>query len=79
MDGRLVLQTRYWAEPEYDTGHFPAGRFAAIARAIPCRFLSMDIARRRDGRWTLIEIGDGQVTGLPDHVDLRGFFTRLRI
>lgn len=35
----------------------------AIAK-IPSKFFSVDIAQRADGSWTIIEVGDGQVSGL---------------
>jgi hypothetical protein len=38
----------------------------------------MDVALREDGEWTVIELGDGQVAGLPSP-DLAGeFYRRLR-
>ena len=38
----------------------------------------MDLGRCRDGRWIVIELGDGQVNALPPHTDVAAFFTRLR-
>jgi hypothetical protein len=37
----------------------------------------MDIARTVDGRWIIIELGDGQVAGLPDNCDIEDFYARL--
>jgi hypothetical protein len=39
----------------------PAGRLP--------RFVTTDLARRADGRWRVIEVGDGQVSDLPSTVD----------
>jgi hypothetical protein len=36
----------------------------ACARRIPSPFFSVDIARRRDGRLRVVEVGDGQVSDL---------------
>ncbi len=33
------------------------------------RFFTMDVARRRDGGWMIVELGDGQVSGLPREAD----------
>ena len=35
-----------------------------VARDIPSRFFSVDIAERTDGRYRVVEIGDGQVSDL---------------
>ena len=39
----------------------------AIARALPSRFATADVARRQDGGWLLLETGDGQVSGFPSN------------
>lgn len=36
-----------------------------LAEAIDNPFISMDVARADDGEWFLMEVGDGQVSGLP--------------
>ena len=33
---------------------------------IPSPFASADFALNADGKWWLLEVGDGQVSGLPD-------------
>jgi hypothetical protein len=38
----------------------------------------MDVARRRDGEWIIVELGDGQVAGLPDSADPRAFYAALK-
>ncbi|TSD87912.1 hypothetical protein FFK22_014785 [Mycobacterium sp. KBS0706] len=43
----------------------PPDLLDAIARALPSRFATADIARRQDGGWLLMETGDGQVSGFP--------------
>ena len=37
-----------------------------IAAAMPSPFASADLARDIEGRWWLLEVGDGQVSGLPN-------------
>ena len=48
--------------------------FEALAKSIPSRLFSMDIARGVDGRWWVIELGDGQVAGLPPNVEASQFY-----
>jgi hypothetical protein len=31
----------------------------------------MDIAKKENGDWIILELGDGQVSGLPDNADKR--------
>jgi len=37
---------------------------AVTALALP--FVTVDLARRADGTWRIIELGDGQVSDRPD-------------
>ena len=48
--------------------------FAEIAAAVRSRFFTMDVARRVDGDWMIVELGDGQVSGLPNEQDARVFY-----
>ena len=40
-------------------------------------FFVVDVARRRSGGWIVVELGDGQVSGLPPHADLAAIFRAL--
>jgi hypothetical protein len=61
-------------------GDGPFARLAeweAIARRFANRFISMDIARRQDGSWLIIEVGDGGVSGLPNSIGPEMFYRAL--
>ncbi|HLE30660.1 MAG TPA: ATP-grasp domain-containing protein [Anaerolineales bacterium] len=45
-----------------------------IAKNVQSRFFTMDVARRKDGRWLIVELGDAQVAGLPEKADARDFY-----
>lgn len=79
LDGRLVLQHDYWADLGAACPQPPAVFLEDIARRIPSRFFTMDVALREDGRWTVIELGDGQVAGLPAPELAEAFYQRLRL
>jgi hypothetical protein len=49
----------------------------SIARKFENPFISMDIARQRDGSWLIVEIGDGGVSGLPDTIAPDLFYKKL--
>ncbi|MFY0532526.1 ATP-grasp domain-containing protein [Nannocystis pusilla] len=51
--------------------------FADLARRVPSRFFSLDLAERAAGGWTAIELGDGQVAGLPPLLDPEVFYRAL--
>ncbi|MBL1100636.1 ATP-grasp domain-containing protein [Streptomyces coffeae] len=46
-------------------------------RELGCRFITTDLALREDGRWRVVEVGDGQVSGLPRDTDPQPLFTAL--
>jgi len=71
LDGEPLLSHRYWGElgapeasPVFDAP-LPMAELRTIAARIPSRFFTMDIAFLEDGSWTIVDLGDGQVAGLP--------------
>jgi len=75
-DGALLAHAPYWAEG--DAGELPPfARLAEVAARVRSRFFSLDVARRQDGEWTIIELGDAQVTGLPDRLAPAAFYQAL--
>jgi hypothetical protein len=38
----------------------------------------MDIAKKKDGEWMIMELGDGQVSGLPENADKANFYRALK-
>ncbi|CAN5376590.1 ATP-grasp domain-containing protein [soil metagenome] len=75
LNGRLLGCYDYWEEGEYSGDeHPPLNLFTDIAKKIESNFFSMDIAKTKNGKWIIIELGDGQVAGLPDKVDRLQFY-----
>ncbi len=50
---------------------------APVVRELGARFVTTDLARRTDGVWRVVEVGDGQVSGLPAGTDHRPLFEAL--
>jgi len=49
-----------------------------LVRALGCRFVTTDLARRADGGgWRVVEVGDGQVSDVPRGVDVAGLLSAL--
>ena len=74
LDGEPVFWTEYWEEGDYAGIAPPVDRFAAVAAAVKSRFFTMDIAKRRDGEWMIVELGDTQVAGLSENADVDAFY-----
>ena len=74
LDGKPIFWTEYWEEGDYAGMAPPVDQFAAVAAAVKSRFFTMDIAKRRDGDWMIVELGDAQVAGLPENAEVDGFY-----
>jgi hypothetical protein len=70
-DGAPVLVAPYW--PEVAGAPPPVEAFAEVAARVASRFFTMDLARQRTGEWVIVELGDGQVAGLPEGTDPAAF------
>lgn len=77
LDGEVLSVSRYWEEGDYAGEQPPLGKFTAIARTIPSRFLTMDAARTTAGDWMIVELGDAQVAELPPETKPNDFFAAL--
>ncbi len=63
LDGEAVLITPHPDTPELR----PEPALDAVAPMVSelgCRFVTTDLARRTDGEWRVIEVGDAQVSGI---------------
>jgi len=78
LDGELLDSFEYWDEGEYDGSRPPDNIFADVARSVQSRFFTMDIAQTVGGEWQIVELGDGQVAGLPDNADIQRFYRELK-
>jgi hypothetical protein len=77
LDGEPIAALRYWDEVAYAGAPPDPEGLRALAARVRSRFFTMDVAELRDGGWTVIEVGDGQVSGLPDHADRLAFHREL--
>lgn len=78
LDGEVLSASRYWDTGDYAGETPPIEKFAAIARTIPSRFFTMDVAKLKDGDWLIVELGDAQVAELPPETNPRTFYAELR-
>ena len=76
---KLVGIYDYWEEGEYNSSKPDTTAFEEIAKRIDSNFFSMDIASKKNGELIIIELGDGQVAGLPDKTERNEFYKQLKI
>jgi len=55
----------------------PFEEFDGVASSITSPFFSMDVALTDTGDWIIVELGDGQVAGLPDSLEPSTFYQSL--
>ena len=78
LDGEPLAVAPYWEQGNYEGDGPPITDFQQVAHAVRSRFFTMDVAQRRDdGTWQIVELGDGQVAGLPERLDVTTFYARL--
>ncbi|QNS04998.1 ATP-grasp domain-containing protein [Streptomyces xanthii] len=69
LDGAPLLTTPHPDTPDLRPAP-PLDALRPLVAALPCRFVTTDLARRTDdGTWRLVELGDAQVSGLPSGTD----------
>nr|WP_232773566.1 ATP-grasp domain-containing protein [Brevibacillus sp. AF8] len=78
LDGEPMYMENYWEEGQYDETLPDLKPFLEVAKKIKSRFFTMDIAKLENGSWTILELGDAQVSALPEQADRFEFFTRLK-
>ena len=75
--GKHVMCTvKYWERGNYSE-YPPLAAFEKIGRRISSEFFAMDVAKKSDGEWIIVELGDGQVSGMPRDCNVHDFYERL--
>ncbi len=77
LNGELVFISEYWEEGIYEQEDFPKDLFLDVAKNVRSNFFTMDIAQKTEGEWLIVELGDAQVAGLPERVDISKFYNSL--
>lgn len=78
FEGQPLLHHRYWGDLTAFDVNLPLDELAQIAARVPSPFFTMDVAMVEDGTWTVVELGDGQVAGLPSADLAPEFFRRMK-
>ncbi len=78
LDGEPLQEFYYWDEGDYGELKPDLTPFLEVAKKISSRFFTMDVAKVENSGWVIIELGDGQVSGLPENADLHMFYNKLK-
>jgi hypothetical protein len=68
INGECVLVTPHPDTPQSpppEPGSLPLAEIAQRLRSLGLAFATVDLSLRTDGAWRVVEVGDGQVSGLP--------------
>lgn len=76
-NNEVVKVFDYWDEGEYGETKPELNKFKDIAKNIDSNFFTMDVAKKKNGDWIIMELGDGQVSGLPDNANTDSFYLKL--
>jgi hypothetical protein len=77
-NGQIRNIYKYWDEGDYQNVEPVIEEFEPIIPKIKSNFFTMDIAKRKSGSWIIVELGDGQVAGLPDNANKEEFYAELK-
>lgn len=83
LNGKVIGIYKYWNNKEYEylDTPVPTALFETIAQRISkkvgSKLFTIDLGLLKAGGWTCIEVGDGQVSSLPDNANMEEFFNSL--
>ncbi|WP_446220704.1 ATP-grasp domain-containing protein [Micromonospora sp. IBHARD004] len=78
IDGRCALVGPHPDTPDAaPTDEVDSGFLAPLVAPLGLPFVTVDLARHADGRWRVVELGDGQVSDRPATVDPSALITAL--
>lgn len=75
---KVVKVFNYWDDGDYGETKPELDSFIELAQNVNSNFFTMDIAKKKNGGWIIMELGDGQVAGLPDNADRSEFYNNLK-
>jgi len=78
LNKKVVQIFNYWDEGNYDSEKPDLDYFGNIAKNIESKFFTMDVSKKKNGGWIIMELGDGQVAGLPDNANRNDYYSRIK-
>ncbi|MEO0042834.1 MAG: hypothetical protein RL329_2282 [Bacteroidota bacterium] len=79
LNKKIISVFNYWDEGDYQDELPNLATFQAEINRIKSPFYTMDIAKTKQGDWLIVELGDGQVAGLPDNANKDAFYKLIMV
>lgn len=78
----MFFVEKYWNEGEYnslanDLKNIPLTQITNLVSKIGNNFTTIDLAQSVDKQWFIVEVGDAQVSGLPESTNVHEFYKKL--
>lgn len=77
LNGEPLRWYPYWEEGIYNEDEPPLSAFFGAAANVQSRFFTMDLAKDKNGKWLIVELGDAQVAELPGRDNAHDFYRAL--
>ncbi len=77
-NNKIISVFKYWDEGDYQNVEPILEEFESVIPKIKSNFFTMDIAKKKNGKWIIVELGDAQVAGLPDNANRDEFYNALK-
>jgi hypothetical protein len=77
LNNEVVYQAPYWGEGDYSGNHPTPSDVAEAISRLRAPFLTIDVAERENGGWEVVEVGNGETSGVPEGGDIFGFYRAL--
>jgi hypothetical protein len=78
LNGKLLTYAQYWNEGDYEGEQPDVDKFNQVATQIESNFFTMDIAKQKNASWLIMELGDGQVSGFPEPMNVDDFYVKIK-
>ena len=73
---KVVCTIGYWDGENMNEYPEFVGQILQELKNIKSNFFTVDIAKKSNGEWIIMELGDGQVSGLQEY-DIKNFYIKL--
>lgn len=77
LNKKPISIIKYWNEGTYTDDNVYIENFKTVYEQLESNFFTVDIAKRKDGKWIIIELGDGQVAEHMGAKGLKEFYQQL--
>lgn len=79
LDGRLILVTPHPDTPTIERTDLALGPVEQAVGSLTARFVTVDVALSKEGATRVVEVGDGQVSDLPETLERANLISALQL